>query len=174
MKPHHHLGSAIVFSMVVIAGPAAASAAPPSQTARAACVETDRAAVAAAFDAWQRGTAPITDVFAPEMTWRIEGQTLVSQEFGSRQEFIDKVLAPFGARMSTTEPFRPVRVQAVICDGNDVVVLWDGRGTANDGKPYENTYAWFLKMKDGKVVDGTAMFDSIAFNDLWNRVQPRE
>ena len=23
-----------------------------------------------AFDAWQTGTAPITDLFAPDMTWR--------------------------------------------------------------------------------------------------------
>jgi len=28
-------------------------------------------------------------------------------------------------------------------------------------------------MRDGKVVDGTAFYDSISFNDLWTRVQPR-
>jgi ketosteroid isomerase-like protein len=32
--------------------------------------------------------------------------------------------------------------------------------------------AWFMKMHDGKVIDGTAFYDSISFNDLWNRVQP--
>jgi uncharacterized protein len=25
----------------------------------------------------------------------------------------------------------------------------------------------------GKVIDGTAFYDSISFNDLWARVQPR-
>jgi hypothetical protein len=25
---------------------------------------------------------------------------------------------------------------------------------------------------DGKVIDGTAFYDSISFNDLWSRVQP--
>jgi hypothetical protein len=29
-----------------------------------------------------------------------------------------------------------------------------------------------MKMHDGKVVDGTASYYSIAFNDVWNRVQP--
>jgi hypothetical protein len=53
-----------------------------------------------------------------------------------------------------------------------VIVLWDGRGTANDGKAYENSYAWFMKTRDGKVVDGTAFYDSISFNELWSRVQP--
>jgi hypothetical protein len=54
-----------------------------------------------------------------------------------------------------------------------VIVLWDGRGVANDGQPYENSYAWFMRMHDGRVVDGTAFYDSISFNDLRNRVQTR-
>jgi len=54
-----------------------------------------------------------------------------------------------------------------------VIVCWDGRGIANDGQPYENSYAWFMTMRDGKVIDGTAFYDSISFNDLWTRVQPR-
>ncbi len=29
-----------------------------------------------------------------------------------------------------------------------------------------------MKMSDGKVVDGTAFFDSISFNDLWSRIAP--
>jgi hypothetical protein len=30
-----------------------------------------------------------------------------------------------------------------------------------------------MKMRDAKVVDGTTFYESIAFNDLWTRVQPR-
>jgi hypothetical protein len=30
-----------------------------------------------------------------------------------------------------------------------------------------------MKMRDGKVVDGAAFYDSISFNELWSRVQPR-
>ncbi len=52
-------------------------------------------------------------------------------------------------------------------------IVWDGRGIALDGEPYQNSYAWFMKMRDGKVIDGTAFYDSISFNDLWTRVQPR-
>jgi hypothetical protein len=29
-----------------------------------------------------------------------------------------------------------------------------------------------MVLKDGKVVDGTAFYDSIAFNEFWSRVQP--
>jgi hypothetical protein len=45
------------------------------------------------------------------------------------------VLAPFGARFAAATPFRPVRVPAVYADGDAVVVRWDGRGVAHDGRP---------------------------------------
>ena len=41
---------------------------------------------------------------------------------------------------------------------------------ANDGQPYENSYVWIVRLRDGEVVDGTAFYDSISFNDLWGRV----
>jgi ketosteroid isomerase-like protein len=37
-------------------------------------------------------------------------------------------------------------------------------------RPYVNTYAWFLRLAYGKVVSASAFFDSIAFNDLWQRL----
>jgi uncharacterized protein len=104
--------------------------------------QANREAVRAAFEAWQAGTAPITDLFAPDMVWRIEGHSVASREYGSRQEFVDAVLAPFAARFADGEPFRPVRIRSIHADADTVIVVWDGRGVANDGRPYENSYAW--------------------------------
>lgn len=135
--------------------------------------EANRRTIRAAFEAWREGAAAITDAFAPEMTWRIEGRSLAAGDYASREQFIREVLAPFGARFPSEEPFRPVEIRGVYADGDTVIVLWDGRGVATDGRPYENSYAWFMRMTGGKVVDGTAFFDSIAFDDLWTRVRPR-
>ena len=135
--------------------------------------EANRETIRRAFDAWREGTGAITDVFAPDMVWRIEGHSLASNEYKDKQQFIDEVLTPFGARFAQSDPFRPIKIRSVHADGDTVIVLWDGRGIANDGQPYENSYAWFMKLHDGKVVDGTAFYDSISFNDLWNRVEPR-
>ncbi len=38
----------------------------------------------------------------------IVGHSAASRKYASKQEFINEVLAPFGARFSTEEPFRPV------------------------------------------------------------------
>jgi hypothetical protein len=137
-----------------------------------AATETNRQTIQDAFEAWQAGTAQIADVFAPEMVWRIEGHSVASREYANRQQFIDEVLAPFGARFAAGERFRPERIRSVHADGDTVIVIWDGRGVANDGRPYENSYAWVMRMRDGKVIDGTAFYDSISFNDLWSRVEP--
>ena len=134
--------------------------------------EANRKIIRQAFDAWHEGTGAITDVFAPNMVWRIEGHSLASREYNDKQEFIDEVLTPFAARFATSEPFRPIRIRSVHADGDTVIVLWDGRGIANDGQPYQNSYAWFMVLHEGKVTDGTAFYDSISFNDLWTRVQP--
>jgi ketosteroid isomerase-like protein len=135
--------------------------------------EANRETIRVAFEAWQDGTRPITDVFAPTMTWRIEGHSAASREYASTQQFVDEVLAPFGARFTGGQPFRPVAIRGVYADGDTVIVLWDGHGVANDGQPYENSYAWFMRLAQGKVVDGTAFYDSISFNDLWSRVRPK-
>jgi ketosteroid isomerase-like protein len=135
--------------------------------------ETNREIIRQAFDAWSQGTGYVSEVFAPGMVWRIVGHSAASREYGSKQQFVDEVLTPFGARFSPSEPFRPVTIRGLYADGDTVIVSWDGRGIANDGQPYENTYAWIMKLADGLVVDGTAFYDSISFNDLWSRVQPR-
>jgi hypothetical protein len=112
-------------------------------------------------------------VFAPDMVWRIEGRSLASKEYHETQQFIDEVLTPFGARFPASTPFRPVTIRSVHADGDTVVVVWDGRGIANDGLPYQNSYAWIMQMRDGQVVDGTAFYDSVSFDELWTRVEPR-
>ena len=132
--------------------------------------ESNRRVIREAFEAWQSGTAPITDVFAPDMVWRIEGHSVASKEYGDREQFVGEVLDPFAARFAAGERFRPVRIRSVHADGDTVIVVWDGHGVANDGRPYENSYAWVMRMRDAKVVDGTAFYDSISFNDLWSRV----
>jgi hypothetical protein len=134
--------------------------------------EANREIIRRTFDAWRTGTGVISDVFAPDLEWRIEGHSLASGEFHGRQVFIDEVLAPFGARFVEGEPFRPTTIRSITADGDTVVVIWDGRGVANDGQPYTNSYAWIMRLAGGKVVDGTAFFDSISFNDLWTRIKP--
>jgi ketosteroid isomerase-like protein len=47
-------------------------------------------------------------------------------------------------------------VRNIYADGDTVIVFFDASGTVRDGKPYANTYAWFLSLESGKVVKASA------------------
>jgi uncharacterized protein len=135
--------------------------------------ESNRQSIRHTFDAWRNGTGTLADILAPDVIWRIEGHSLASKTYDSKQQLLDELLAPFAARFSSSDPFRPVTIRSVHADGETVIVVWDGRGTDNDGQTYENSYAWIMTMHDGKVIDATAFYDSVPFDEVWTRVQPR-
>jgi ketosteroid isomerase-like protein len=129
----------------------------------------NKALVEASFAAWGDGTGSPYDLLAGDAIWTIVGRSLASKTYESREAFMTEVIGPFNARMS--RGLKPT-IRNIYADGDTVIVFFDAAGTARDGKPYANTYAWFLDMADGKVVKAFAFFDSIAFNDLWQRVPP--
>jgi ketosteroid isomerase-like protein len=130
---------------------------------------TNRVIVQRGFDAWAAGTGSPYDLLAENVKWTITGNSLASKTYGSREAFIGEVIQPFNARMSVG--LKPT-IRRMYADGDTVIVFFDASGTARDGAPYTNTYAWFLELSDGKIVNASAFFDSIAFNDLWTRVRP--
>jgi ketosteroid isomerase-like protein len=127
------------------------------------------ALVKAGFDAWASGTGSPYDLLADDASWTIVGNSAVSKTYPSREAFMSAVIRPFNARMR--EGLKP-SIRQMHADGQAVVIFFDARGIARDGKPYANTYAWFFDMRDGKVVKASAFFDSVTFNDFWHRVSP--
>jgi ketosteroid isomerase-like protein len=135
-------------------------------------MSTNREIVTRAFEDWAQGSGYVASIFADDMTWEIVGHSAASKKYTTTQQFTDEVLQPFAARFAPDAPFRPVTIRGIYADGDTVVVMWDGAGTTIVGNEYRNTYAWFMTLADGKIVDGTAFYDSISFNELWESVTP--
>ena len=129
----------------------------------------NRALVAKGFEAWANGTGSPYDLLADEASWTITGNSMAAKVYPTKEAFINEVIRPFNARMSGR--LIPT-VRKLYSDGDTVIAFFDARGTAKDGKPYANTYAWILELKDDRIVRANAFFDSIAFDDLWRRVTP--
>ena len=126
--------------------------------------------IQAGFDAWRNGTGNIFDLLAPDAKWTIVGNAPVSRTYTSRQEFMDVVIKPFNARLSR----RLVpSVRGIYADGDMVIALFDADAIARDGKPYRNTYTWYMQMRGEKIVEVIAFFDTIEFTDFWQRVKPQ-
>jgi ketosteroid isomerase-like protein len=121
------------------------------------------------FERWREGTGGVFDLLAPTAQWTIIGNSLMSKVYHSRQEFLEEVIYPFNARMSS--PLVPT-VRGLYADGDMVIALFDATGSARDGKRYANTYSWYLRMRDEQIIEAIAFFDSIEFNDFWIRVTP--
>lgn len=140
-------------------------------SASAQTPEQNKAAVTARFDAWKAGTGNPFELLADEASWTIEGRSVASRTYPSKEDFLREVIRPFNARMAVG--IKPT-VKSITAEGDRVVIHFDAAGTARDGKPYANTYAWFFQMKNGRVFRAAAFFDALAFNDLWARVSPAE
>jgi len=131
--------------------------------------ERNRAAIAASLQAWADGTGSPYDLLAPDARWTIAGNSLGSRTYEDKEAFLRDVIRPFNARMS--DRLVPT-VHRIYADGDTVVAHFDAKGTARDGKPYVNSYAWILRMRAGQIVEAHAFFDAHAFDDLWTRVEP--
>jgi ketosteroid isomerase-like protein len=130
----------------------------------------NKALVQASFDRWHNGTGSPFELLTPEADWTIVGSSPLSKTY-SRQAFLEEVIQPFNARMAT--PLVP-SVRGIYGDGDTVIILFDAAATAKDGLPYSNTYTWYFRMRDKKVVSATAFFDTREFDDFWNRVSPTQ
>lgn len=142
------------------------TAAPSVETAG---MDQNEASIRAAFTAWREGTGGPFALLAPDASWTITGNSFVARTYHSRDEFMTAVIKPFNARLA--RPLVPT-VQSLHRHGDTVIVRFRAEALALDGKPYANTYAWFMDMKDGRIVKVTAFFDSIAFDEFWERVLP--
>lgn len=129
----------------------------------------NKALVEAAFDAWRHGTGSSYDLLADDAAWTIVGRSDAAGTYPSREAFMNAVIRPFNARMR--ERLEPT-IRSIYTDRDTVIVLFDASGTATDGGRYDNTYAWFLEMRDSRIVRAHAFFDSVAFNEFWRRVRP--
>ena len=131
--------------------------------------DENKTIVQASFDAWSAGTGGPFELLTDAAVWTIEGNSVASKTYPSREAFMSEVIRPFNARMLAG--IKPA-IRSMTAEGDRVVILFDAQGVARDGEPYVNTYAWFFQMDKGRVVKASAFFDPIAFNDLWSRVSP--
>ncbi len=87
-------------------------------------------------------------MLAPDARWTIVGNSPISRTYQSRQEFLDQVIT--SAQRSVLEQAdSDGSVRGIYADGDMVIVLFDGAGTARDGKPATKTGidSWYLHME---------------------------
>jgi ketosteroid isomerase-like protein len=123
----------------------------------------NKALIRESFERWQNGTGSPFDLLHPESEWTIIGSSPLSKTY-NRADFFEKVVTPFKALLKTQAV---PTVLGIFADGDMVIVRFDAEATAMDGSAYHNNYAWFLEIKDGQIMKGTAFFDTRYYDALW-------
>src|SRR5580704_11476163 len=119
----------------------------PSQT------ESNKTIVQASSDRWIASTGSPFELLAAEADWTIVGLSPLSKTYPNRQAFLDEVINPFNARMATA--LKP-SVRGLYADGDTVIAFFDAAAMTKDHQPYRNTYTWYFRMRDAKVVSAVA------------------
>lgn len=161
-------------ALLVAAGASAGNVVPSQSNNASASMNTEtesrnKETVRAAFQAWSDGTGGPFALLTDDAQWTILGRSMAARAYPDKAAFMNEVIHPFNARLA--EPLRP-SVRKLYADGDTVIVFFDARGTAVDGKPYVNTYTWIMEMRGGQAVKVWAFFDAIEFDELWTRVKP--
>lgn len=129
--------------------------------------EKNKEIVREGFARWANGTGSFFDLLTDDAEWTITGRSPISKTYTSRRQFLDEAITPINERLSVK--IVP-EVRGIYADGDMVIAMWDGTATTKDGKPYKNTYSWYMTMKEGRIVKVVAFFDTIEFTELWERV----
>jgi len=80
-------------------------------------------------------------------------------EHRGRDKVLNEFLGPIRGVFKPGDP--KVHIDAIVSDGDRVMVESHSTGERADGKPYANRYAWAVELKDGKILKVREYMDSL-------------
>lgn len=126
--------------------------------------------VAGAFSEWREsGKSPFA-YLADDVRWTIHGSSQIAGSYVSKDDFV-RAKSRISHRI-TSGGVSPT-VLSIATSGEWVSVLWRGAATAIDGRPYDNTYFWRVRVVGSLIVEGEAMYDDAVVDDLLSRLPDR-
>ncbi|KQY35846.1 ketosteroid isomerase [Caulobacter sp. Root487D2Y] len=110
------------------------------------------------FDGLARGDArPFLDTLDETTVWRLTGTNAWSGVYTGKTAIRRDLLTPLFAQFAD----QYVNVaDAIIAEGDTVVVECRGKVTTKTGKRYDNRYCWVCRLADGKIVSLTEYMDT--------------
>ena len=120
--------------------------------------EENRKIVQKFYEASNRGDIETCmGLISDDIKWTNIGSTSLSGTFNGKAELQEKLLGPLFGRLqqgifST--------VHRLIAEDDFVVAQTSGTAATTDGQPYNNTYCWIIRFRDGKFAEVTEYMDT--------------
>jgi ketosteroid isomerase-like protein len=87
---------------------------------------------------------------ADDIRWTIIGTTRWSRTYAGKQTVIDELFRPLFALLA--DRYRST-LHRIIAEDDHVVIESRGQVMTKAGKPYNNTYCYVCRFKDGKITE---------------------
>ncbi len=97
------------------------------------------------------------DKVSENVHWTVMGTHPLAGEYFSKASFINST---FKRLSKILKEGALLEVKKIFLDGNHAIVEMKSISTANNGKPFNNTYCWIVKFEDNIITEVTAYVDS--------------
>jgi ketosteroid isomerase-like protein len=97
------------------------------------------------------------NLIADNIKWTNIGSTKFSGTFQGKAELQEKLLGPLFAQLK--QGIRST-VHRLVAENGYVVAQTSGEAETLDGRPYNNTYCWIIRLEGGKFIEVTEFMDT--------------
>jgi ketosteroid isomerase-like protein len=104
------------------------------------------------------------DLIADDITWTNIGTTSLSGTFQGKAELQEKLL---GRLFGQLRQGIRTTVHRLIAEKNYVVAQTSGFAETLDGRPYNNSYVWIIRIEDGRFAEVTEYMDTELINSTF-------
>jgi len=120
--------------------------------------EANKQTVMKFFEAGNRGDMDTCfGLIADDITWTNMGTTSLSGTYAGKAELMEKLLGPLFGQLKQGIHMDVVRM---VAEGDHVVAQTEGSAETLDGKAYNNSYCWIIRLRDGQFVELTEFLDT--------------
>ena len=130
------------------------------------CAKKNKRIVQNFYDASNRGDMDTClDLISDDITWTNIGTTSLSGTFQGKEELTEKLLGPLFGQLKqgiTTT------VHRLIAEKDHVVAHTSGTAETIEGQPYNNTYCWIIKIRDGNFAEVIEFMDTELITATFN------
>ena len=121
-------------------------------------------AVRAFFDTLNTGNLEALRPLLKTATWKPMVKNLTSAPSYSGDAIIDDFLQPVRGIFRPGDP--KVSINVLVADDQAVAAETKGTGKLADGRDYDNRYAWFFRVRDGRIIEIHEYLDSLYVSGL--------
>lgn len=120
--------------------------------------EHNKRIVQSFFDASNRGDMETCiGLLADDIVWTNMGTTSLSGRYVGKQALQEQLLGPLFGQLKAGIA---MQLQRLVAEGDHVVALSAGSAETLDGRAYDNSYCWVIRVRDGQFAEVTEYLDT--------------